>query len=108
MKLSTIVLPAVLFAGLSASGVASAHTVIGGWTVPDEDAPRVASYCRSLASQARSSLVGNGDSNDDAASGDPSGLTQALTDADLETITVQQCRDAGLVPFGRVVVPDAD
>jgi plasmid stabilization system protein ParE len=81
---------------------------IGGWTVPDEDVPRAASYCRSLASQARASLAdtnGNGDS--DPSGGDPSGVAQALTDADLETITVQQCRDAGLVPFGRVVVPDA-
>jgi hypothetical protein len=43
----------------------------------------------------------------DPAGSDPSGVAQALTDADLETITVQQCRDAGLVPFGRVVVPDA-
>lgn len=104
MKLIKLIASAALIATMSAPGAAVAHTVIGGWAVPEGDAARVANYCRRLGTQRNESLASTGADDHQP---QPSGLNEALVeDVDLDTLTVEQCEDAGLIPRGRPIVPE--
>lgn len=113
MRIRTLISPIALAAALSLSGGAMAQTMIDGVSIPAEDLPEVQNVCDTLAAEANESIS---DTADDEADGDedddneddnspeggddedvPSDLDQAVTSIDLNTITLEQCKDAGLV-----------
>jgi hypothetical protein len=119
MKLLNFVAPAALIAAMSVSGGALAQTMVGGHDVSDDELPRVQAHCAALEVAATQSLVDDAgtdtdDDNDPNQPGDPDpaattngdadGIDQALTTIDLNTITLEQCREAELAQPGRIVV----
>lgn len=122
MHIKNLVSPIALALALSFAGGASAQTMVGGVEVSAEDLPEVENLCNSLAAGANETLAetndsiasdGDDDDGDDGEDGeaddgqadpDPaaddgaaSDLDNALTTIDLDTITLEQCREAGLV-----------
>lgn len=108
MHTRNLVSTIALVAALSFSGGATAQTMIGGVDIPPEDLDRVQAYCNTLLAQANESLTANGgDDGDDDDNGDgtePSDLDQAVTTIDLDIITLEDCKAAGLADTERVVV----
>ncbi|HEV7276738.1 MAG TPA: hypothetical protein VGN80_10655 [Devosiaceae bacterium] len=125
MHIKNIVSPIALAVALSFAGGASAQTMVGGVDVPNEDLPEVQNLCNSLAAGANDSLAetndsiasGNDDDDDDdgadaevgqadpdpaADDGAASDLDNAVTTIDLDTITLADCTEAGLVDTARV------
>lgn len=98
---------------MSLSGLAMAQTMVGGVEVSAEDLPRVQAQCDALVTQAATedsqSVTNTETSNDAMASGNESdpastkadgadGTAAALTTSiDLDTLTLEQCKEAGLV-----------
>ncbi|HEV7276739.1 MAG TPA: hypothetical protein VGN80_10660 [Devosiaceae bacterium] len=93
---------------LSLAGGAMAQSdqiVIDGFVLPPEDAPRARSYCNSLAAASRSSLIDDSGAELVEPSPDPASsfsqgansMDNALTQFDLNRLTVAKCRAAGLL-----------
>lgn len=112
MHIRTLISPIALAAAMSLSGGAMAQTMVGGVDIPAEDLPEVQAQCDTLAAEGNESLTetaddtADGDADDDEdADNTPSGgsdddasdLDQAVTSIDLNTITLEQCKEAGLV-----------
>lgn len=109
MKLLNFVAPAALLAAMAMSGGAMAQTMIGGQTISEGDLGAVQDYCANLAAEANESLTtdDNGaddettasDDDVDAADGGDDGdeVSDATTEINLSSITIEDCRDAGLV-----------
>jgi hypothetical protein len=114
MHTRNLVSSIALVAALSFSGGAMAQTMIGGVDIPPEDLDRVQAHCNTLAAAENESLAETAD-DDDAANGDDDGddaqadpdpaaddgeasdMENALTSIDLDTVTLEQCREAGLI-----------
>ena len=93
---------------LGFSGAVSAQTMINGMEVSADELPRVQAQCQALTEQQQTeSLVSDTedfeeeegqDTADDASTDNDSadGTNQALTTIDLDTLTLEQCQEAGL------------
>lgn len=103
-KLSTIAC-ALAMLGMAAPGAAYAQTIIGGVAVSESDLARIKRQCDALAASENVSLSADLDaeliepSPDPASSWPrgPDGMDEALSDFDLDTLTLQKCKAAGLV-----------
>ena len=105
MNIKTLVSVAALTAALAISAPAFAQTMVGGVSVSEADLPKVKTYCEELSISALNPTDGADEAPD--ATGDamqssetapaPNGTDQALTTADLETIDLPGCIDAGIV-----------
>lgn len=111
MKLSVISAVA-LTAAMLASPVAfaqdttAAPTMIGGQALSAEDLPKVQAQCDTLNSVEKESMASSDATNDepdgagdltDPASDVPNGTDQATSTVDLSLITIEECKEAGLV-----------
>jgi hypothetical protein len=95
-----------LVSGIAFAGSAFAQTTIGGFDVTDEDLPRVQAQCDALAlDDMNGDLAGTQPSDEDTAA-DADGRTSLEADTsarndstsiDLSVITVEDCREAGLI-----------
>lgn len=128
MHIRSLISPIALAAALSLSTGAMAQTEatvqMRGVDIPAEDLAEVQSRCNMLLAEANESLVSDNDEdsladdndndneddvsdgNDSTSSDDDeiSGLDQALTKIDLETITFEDCKNAGLVESSKILV----
>lgn len=128
MHIRSLISPIALAAALSLSTGAMAQTEatvqMRGVDIPAEDLAEVQSRCNMLLAEANESLVSDNDEdsladdndndneddvsdgNDSTSSDDDeiSGLDQALTKIDLETITFEDCKNAGLVESNKILV----
>ena len=80
-------------------GPAMAQTVIAGATLTAEELPIVQAHCDTLA---RTDATGNSPSNEnktavDATATAPAGDEQLVKSIDLQTLTLENCKEAGLV-----------
>lgn len=91
MSFKALATPLALAAGLAFSTSAFAQTEIGTITVSDEDLPLVEAYCNDLA---LSDATGDSGTQPDA---EPSPTAEVTTDVQLDSLTLQDCEDAGLV-----------
>ncbi len=71
-------------------------TMIGGQELPEAELPRVQAQCDKLAAIDRQSDATSDASDTDEAE-TPDGTDQALTTVDLDLITIEDCKAAGLV-----------
>lgn len=99
---------AALALALSLAGGAVAQSgqiVVDGHLLSPEDVPRARSYCNSLLAATRSSLTEDQGSELLEPSPDPASsfsqgansMDNALTQYDLNRLSVRKCRDAGLL-----------
>lgn len=112
MRKTSLISALALAAGLTLSGNAFAQVTIGGATVPESDVPTIRAQCVELQTSANSTSVAaatsgeqNGSSKGDDSQGggtnaQPSGADQSSTTFDLETLTLDQCQEAGLLEGG--------
>lgn len=104
MKFSALLAPLAVAATLSVSGFALADTMVAGMNVSDADLPKVQARCDELFTS--SSTMGT---SEDTSAADPAapadindapevdGMDQATTTIDLETLTLENCKEAGLI-----------
>lgn len=116
MPIKTLVSPLALAIGLSLTGAAAAQTAVGTQDIEDADLPAVEEHCETLAlagdvgagfdaeggTEAEGELTGDdpldAEGGMDAEAGmDANGGMDAGAGVDLESITLQDCIDAGLV-----------
>ena len=97
MRIQSLILPVAVAAALSVSSGAMAQRQ----AIPVDDLPKVFQLCQSLAEEATGSLASTdeGDSEEES-----SGLDQALTQVDLDAITLEECKKWGFVDTNRVLV----
>jgi hypothetical protein len=97
----TFIASAALAAALSFSGFAYAQTMVNGMAVSADDLPKVQSQCDTLARVAMSEpLASDADETASVQSDSPtqpSGVDQATTSFNLATLTLESCKEAGLI-----------
>ena len=101
MKLSIISAVALTAAMLASPSVLAqdamaAPTMIGSQELSEADLPRVQAQCDTLAGIDRQSEA-TSDASETSDAEMPDGADQALTKIDLELITIEDCKTAGLV-----------
>jgi hypothetical protein len=100
MKLSIISAVALTAAMLASPSVLAqdtmaAPTMIGSQSVSEADLPEVQAQCDKLAGIDRQSEAAS-DASETSDAETPDGTDQALTMIDLELITIEDCKTAGL------------
>jgi hypothetical protein len=93
-----------IVSALAFSGSAFAQTTIGGFDVTDEDLPRVQAQCDALALDEMNGDLAGADPSDEELDADGRTSLEADTSArndstsiDLTVITLEDCREAGLI-----------
>lgn len=86
-----LVAPSVL-----AQDTMAAPTMIGAQTISADDLPKVQAQCDTLAAIDKQSLATQDTTKNEEAE-EPNGADQAMTTIDLELITIEDCKAAGLV-----------
>jgi len=108
MLIKSLVSAAALTAALAFSGPAFAQTMFAGTELSADDLPAVTERCEQLSTaESTESLTESTDSSEDStAGGSDASITDApavnegenaLTTIDLDTVTLEQCTEAGLV-----------
>lgn len=93
----SLVSPIALAFGLALTGAAAAQTFVGDQEVTDADLPEVQAHCEALAA---GETDVNGDTSDDATIEDDAtdvGGEVPTEGLDVASITIEECRDAGLI-----------
>lgn len=104
----TLVSVIALVGAMTLSGGSMAQTMVGGASVSAEDLPKVQTACNELAAKEKLSAASSTDDNtsstdedtsDDATSSDTNATETGATTTsiDLDLLTYQACKDAGLV-----------
>lgn len=107
MHIKSLVSVAALTAALAFSGPAFAQTMFAGVALSAEDLPAVTQRCEQLATASDTeSLTESSDSAEDSTAGgadatitdapEVNEIENALTTIDLDTVTLEQCTEAGL------------
>jgi hypothetical protein len=109
MTFKTVTCAIVMGSALLFGGAAYADTMVGSSTVTDADLPAVQARCDMLATSDNASLTQNTDDNvapesNDGAADATDNQTSAVDEAqaatttsiDLDTVTAEQCKAAGL------------
>ena len=93
----TIITTAAFAAAISLSGASMAQTMINGMEVSDSDLPKVEEQCRKLALDENGSpaTTDNTDKSYEERK-DVSQIDQLTTTFDLDTLTIESCKAAGL------------
>jgi hypothetical protein len=105
MKFSALLAPLAVAATLSVSGFAFADTMVAGMNVTDAELPKVQARCDELfTSSSTMSTTEDTTAADPAAPADGlddapevNGMDQATTVIDLEVLTLENCKEAGLI-----------
>lgn len=94
-----LIAPVALAFGLSMSGAAFAQTMVGGNEVSDADLAQVTTYCEELvaAQDAQDSTQQAPNGGEDAEGGNDTPAGDSTLNFDITTITLDQCKEAGLV-----------
>ncbi len=97
----TLVSVIALVGAMTLSGGAMAQTMVGGASVSAEDLPKVQTACNTLAADEKQ---GSGTNTDETTSGEGADAATnetetgaTTTSIDLDLLTYQACKDAGLV-----------
>lgn len=97
----TFISAIALIGAMTLSGGAMAQTMVGGASVSAEDLPKVQTACNTLAAKANTSAATDTNAN---TSGEGEGAETNATDTgatttsiDLDLLTYEACKEAGLV-----------
>lgn len=89
---------AAIATALTLSGGAMAQTMVGGYTVSDEDLPKVQAQCDTLAlDENESPATADETKSETEAEAEVNHIDEVTTGIDLSTITLEQCEEAGLI-----------
>jgi hypothetical protein len=106
MNFKIITAASAIVLGMAFAGPSFAETMLGGVAVADSDLPKVQEKCdtlntaTSLSTDSTTSAMPNSSSTESAtpAAGATAGVaTGAATSLNVDAITIEQCKDAGLV-----------
>lgn len=99
MLKKALVSPIALAFGLALTGAAAAQTMVGEHSISEADLPRVQEHCDALLAEDTDATSGISSDANDVETDDAEGSDTATEPGDLsfESITLEQCREAGLV-----------
>jgi uncharacterized iron-regulated protein len=104
MHIKSVVSAAALSAALLFSGSAYAQTMFNGSEVSAEDLPALQERCEMLGTAASTQSLSDNPTQDGETAGDAAAaqvpdvneIEQATTTLDLDTVTLEQCTEAGI------------